>query len=188
MLFILVFGRCLFVKDLGHLRDNQFIKFNLKSDKQYQMFLHDPRFFVFTLKPLSVPVINLNLNMPKLIPDKINNSGVTPIAQQWIHAVKNVKLNRKQAPCVEDINYSFTSCIIDHIVKSTNCTVRNEMKVNNRNPFPFFQYNNQLKEYELYEECQDLEMVEKHFQYWWSFISTGNKSIEPLLSNYFLIC
>ena len=89
------------------------------------MFLHDPRFFFATLKPLSLPLINLQINMPDFIPNTmINKSGVTPVAQQWIHAVKNVKYNRKQAPCVDDINYSFTSCVIDHIVKSTNCTVR----------------------------------------------------------------
>ena len=63
--------------------------------------------------------------MPDLIPDSTikASTGFKPIVQQWIYAVKNVKYNREQAPCVEDINYSFTSCIIDHIVKSTNCTV-----------------------------------------------------------------
>ena len=121
-LLFLVFGRCLFVNDLGRLRDDQFIKFNLKSDKTYQIFFHDPKFFLFSLNPLSVPLIKLKINMPDLIPDT-NFTGFAPIVQQWINAAKNVKYNRKKAPCVEDINYSFTSCIIDHIVKSTNCTV-----------------------------------------------------------------
>ena len=113
------------MNNLGHLRDNQFLKFNLRSDKKIQMFLHDPRFFFVTLKPLSIPMINLKINMPDYIPDTIiNKSGVTTIAQQWIHAIKNIKYNRKQAPCVDDTNYSFTSCVVDHIVKSTNCTVR----------------------------------------------------------------
>ena len=121
----LVFGRCLFVNNLGRLREYQFIKLNIKSDKTYQIFFHDPRFFFFSLNPLSLPLINLKINMPDLIPDKTikASTGFKPIVQQWIYAVKNVKYNREQAPCIEDINYSFTSCIIDHIVKSTNCTV-----------------------------------------------------------------
>ena len=113
------------MNDLGHLGDNQFIKFNLRSDKKIQMFIHDPKFFFITIKPLSIPLISLQINMPDYINNTIiNKSGVTPIATQWIHAVKNVKHNRKQAPCVDDTNYSFTSCVIDYIVKSTNCTVR----------------------------------------------------------------
>ena len=122
---VLVFGRCLFVNDLGRLREYQFIKFNIKSDKIFQIFFHDPRFFFFSLNPLSLPMINLKINMPDLIPDTTitASTGFKPIVQQWIYAVKNVKYNRGQAPCIEDINYSFTSCIIDHIVKSTNCTV-----------------------------------------------------------------
>ena len=97
----------------------------IKSDKIFQIFFHDPRFFFFSLNPLSLPMINLKINMPDLIPDTTINAstGFKPIVQQWIYAVKNVKYNRGQAPCIEDINYSFTSCIIDHIVKSTNCTV-----------------------------------------------------------------
>ena len=113
------------MNDLGRLREYQFIKFNIKSDKIFQIFFHDPRFFFFSLNPLSLPMINLKINMPDLIPDTTINAstGFKPIVQQWIYAVKNVKYNRGQAPCIEDINYSFTSCIIDHIVKSTNCTV-----------------------------------------------------------------
>ena len=131
---VLVFGRCLFVNDLGRLREYQFIKLNLKFDKVFQIFIHDPRYFFFSLNPLSLPLINLNIDMPDLIPEKMINesSGFKPIVQQWIYAEKNVKYNREQAPCVEDINYSFTSCIIDHVVKSTNCTVSHLQWISSR--------------------------------------------------------
>ena len=71
------------MNDLGHLRDNQFIKFNLRSDKKIQMFLHDPRFFFVTPKPLALPLINLQINMPdyliqpstRLELDQLPNNG-----------------------------------------------------------------------------------------------------------------
>ena len=44
------------------------------------------------------------------------------------------------------------------------------ISIGEKKTFPIFQYQNQLKEYDLYKECQDLELVEKHLQYWWNFM------------------
>ena len=47
---------------------------------------------------------------------------------QWINVVKKIKYNRNQSPCMNDPNYSFTFCLIEYIVKSTNCTVRHQIQ------------------------------------------------------------
>ena len=119
LLSLLVYGRCLFVEDLGYLEDYQFIKLDLNPERKFIVFLHDPNFFFFSLNPESAPLIKLYLNMSELKTSRETRN----VAQQWINAVKNIKYNRKQSPCVDDVDYSFTSCLIDHIVQSTNCTV-----------------------------------------------------------------
>ena len=117
---ISVYGKCLFVHNLGFLRESNLFKLYLNNNLSFLVFLHDPNFFYVSQNPESAPSVIIHLNMEtdlgSLTRDKLKGL-------QWIYAVKNIKYNRKASLCVTDTKYSFKSCLIDYIVKSTNCTV-----------------------------------------------------------------
>ena len=117
---ISVYGKCLFVHNLGFLRENDLLKLYLNHNLTFLVFLHDPNFFFISKNPDSAPAVGIHLNMPT---DLNSYEDDKLIGLQWIYAVKNIKYNRKDSICVTEAEYSFKSCLIDYIVKATNCTV-----------------------------------------------------------------
>ena len=97
--------------------------------------------------------------------------------------MKISKYNRKKKPCVTDSKYSFTSCVIQHIVYATNCTVRIEMVSLYLNLIisSFIQYQNELKTFDNYNECTDLEKVDKHLTFWNNLLSNKFTRLEKLI-------
>ena len=110
-------GRCISTKEnIGFLEDNQWLKMNFNTTFKFRVFLHDPNFFYISHNPEGVTQA-IKINMPELM---TKGGGVY---EQWIKAVKHFKYNRKLSPCIADPSYSFTACINEYIVYSTNCTV-----------------------------------------------------------------
>ena len=112
----LVHGRCISTKQsIGFLADYQWLKLNLKVNFKFRVFLHDPNFFYVSHNPEGVTQA-IKVNMPELV-----SKGT--MFEQWIKVVKHFKYNRNLSPCIADPFYSFTACINEYIVYSTNCTV-----------------------------------------------------------------
>ena len=116
---ISVHGKCLTAKNISLLQDQQFLKLNLNQNLTFLLFLHDQNFFFVSHNPQS-PSHALKINMSEIIQEDEQPWVFT----QWINVVKKIKYNRNQSPCVDDPNYSFSFCLVEYIVKSTNCTVR----------------------------------------------------------------
>ena len=110
-------GRCISTKqNIGFLADYQWLKLNINMNFKFRVFLHDPNFFYISHNPEGVTKA-IKINMPELV---TKGGGVF---EQWIKVVKHFKYNRKLSPCIADPSYSFTACINEYIVYSTNCTV-----------------------------------------------------------------
>lgn len=113
----LVHGRCIATKqNIGFLADYQYLKLNLNKNFKFRVFLHDPNFFYISHNPEGVTQA-IKIDMPELV---TKGGGVF---EQWIKVVKHFKYNRNLSPCIADPNYSFTACINEYIVYSTNCSV-----------------------------------------------------------------
>ena len=78
----------------------------LKANLSYLVFIHDPRYFLFT-------------DNPKAIPGEIRNfytNEMTPSSWQYrLELVEVNKLNLPTSPCNEDPSYSFSSCVRNRI-------------------------------------------------------------------------
>ena len=123
---ILVHGKCLIAQNIGLLQDQQFLKLNLNRNLTFLIFLHDPNFFFVSHNPQS-PSHAVRINMSELFQEDKQEW----VFIQWINVVKKMKYYRNQSPCVNDPNYSFSFCLIKYIVKSTNCTVRDQIDMIN---------------------------------------------------------
>ena len=83
----------------------------------YRMYLHDPKLFMLSGKPLINPHIELLHKYPQ-------NSRDTPfisIHGQYISATKHTDIDRADSPCEERTDYSFTSCVKKNITQKVGC-------------------------------------------------------------------
>ena len=110
-------GRCLQTEYQGLLEEGSAIKFHLNTsiDAGYTIYLHDPDFHLISLNPMSIPSVQINLN--------IHNAEIG--AQQYIHAEKYKILGDKHSPCTdyETEDSSFTDCVHSYVRNISGCKV-----------------------------------------------------------------
>ena len=84
-------GRCQTMRDFGTLEENLYLKvfLNKSFPYQFQIFLHDPNFFILSVNPTQTPFIEINLDV----------KGNDKTAFQYIKAEKHILLNREEEPC-----------------------------------------------------------------------------------------
>ena len=76
----------------------------------YYVYLHDPDFFLFTINPLTMPTITLNLNLQEM---KASYLGIS------LELVQREKLNQ----CNPSPDYKFTPCVKQSLAKIVNCSL-----------------------------------------------------------------
>ena len=85
----------------------------LNTSIRYNIFIHDPKFFILSANPESVPQIFKTLELPK---------GETFFAESlYITVTKHLKKNRQDAPCEAAEEYSFTECVKDSVLVKAGC-------------------------------------------------------------------
>ena len=87
--------------------DRIWIKLNSNRSSDYDVFIHDPTFFVYSKNP------KLNINYGSLA-QKVKRLDK-------IEVVKHTKLNTENKPCNTDASYSFTTCVREVLVKENGC-------------------------------------------------------------------
>ena len=92
---------------------------NLNTSLKYSISIHDPKYFIVTGNPLSIPQIAKDLRLSKVYE--------TQTHYQYIAAKKHARKNREEAPCEESPQYSFTQCVKKSIIRKTGCKTRWDM-------------------------------------------------------------
>ena len=122
-------GRCLTAPAPAVLESGEGLKVHLNTSNvpSYEIFLHDPDYFLRSFNPKSVPVIENSL--------KIFNASLTSgMYQQFIHVEKYLMMDRPDAPCTDyqEEDSSFTKCVANFVYNSSQCKVRNCLACRNR--------------------------------------------------------
>ena len=114
----LQFGKCHTLQNYGQLGVNLELDaayFKLNPSLPYRLYLHDPSYFFLTANPLAIPQIERAV--------KVAKNRTSRVQMQYISATKHIAINRPDAPCEEDKDYSFTTCIKKSVVKFAGCKV-----------------------------------------------------------------
>ena len=104
------FGRCLSLNETLKITYKEILKFYLQRPTSYSLYIHDPKFFMITVIPNTIP------RTLKYISTK-NPSFLS----FTIQVIRNLKFATKSKPCNGDISYSHTACIKNHISNIVNC-------------------------------------------------------------------
>ena len=98
---------------LNPLRDGIVLNLvNIQEMNDYYIYLSEPDFYFITANPLTMPVTMVTLNGME--------SGHLSI---MLKMVRTEELNRLEAPCNPDPDFSFTTCVRKSLAKRVNCTL-----------------------------------------------------------------
>ena len=89
--------------------DSIFLHVNTSDNLTRRIFVHDPNFFVLNVNPLGLPTKYLNL---------VPHSGM---AYYSLALREHRKMNTPNNPCVEDPDYSFTTCVKESLTRNAGC-------------------------------------------------------------------
>ena len=95
-------------------KTDAFILFN--SSLRFSIYIHDQKYFLISGNPYSIPQISKALMLAK--------DMRTFVDYQYIFVTKHKKINRKDAPCNDVEDYSFTKCIRTYVAKKTGCRTK----------------------------------------------------------------
>ena len=114
-------GQCLTSSAPAVLESGSGLKVNLNTAlvPSYEIFLHDPNFFLRSFNPKSVPTIENSL--------KIHNASISSgMYQQFVHVEKYSLLNRDQAPCsdYDKKESSFSQCVANFVYDKVSCKLK----------------------------------------------------------------
>ena len=112
---VAVAGRCYTLNFTKHLRadvEEDSILFNLNKDLNYNWAIHSRDFFALTWNPLTLPLVQGELEYSKLLDSH---------RYLYLRAVRQERLNRVEQPCNPKPGYSFTSCIKSSVSTKVGC-------------------------------------------------------------------
>ena len=109
------FGRCFTASNIGTIEAGKWIKVHLNTTIQakYNIWLHDPDFFMLSLNPLSVPTLDNALQLYD-----------APLGgQQFLQVEKHQLLNRKNHQCksYQEENSTFSECVTSYVYSLGQC-------------------------------------------------------------------
>ena len=116
ILFTFDTGICYTTETFGKMEELEMNFINLKLSLPYNVYLHDPNFFLVTLNPSSTPRIKIDIRDLKNVRD---------LNIQYFTAKKHSLRTTKNVKCVDydQKGTSFTSCLFKTIVEDTGCKV-----------------------------------------------------------------
>ena len=91
-------------------RDSLFLYLN--PDLNYYVFFHDTKYFLTTNNLLTIPQIMIR---------KMGSQASKSFDYYPLSVTKRKNINRPSQPCVEDVNYDFTDCIIESVAAKIGC-------------------------------------------------------------------
>ena len=109
------YGQCHsleYPQPVGSHLDTNMIWMNLNNTLSYDIFIHDPKYFLTTLSPAAFPHIRIKR---KPVNDS-RNFDLLYLKQTLHH-----KLNRDEYQCEDDQDYNFRSCVKNSVIKKVGC-------------------------------------------------------------------
>ena len=88
--------------------DSRQLRIDLKKGQNYTIFIHDPKYFMFTENPNTIPQIRV------IIDDSKSKFF-------YINAIYHQFLNKPDHPCESSESYSFTACIKNSLSRRIGC-------------------------------------------------------------------
>ena len=89
-------------------KDSRQLTMNFKNDQNYTIFIHDPKYFMFTENPDTIPQIRVIIDDSK-------------IKFFYIKAIYHQFLDKPGNPCESSESYSFTACIKNSLSRQIGC-------------------------------------------------------------------
>ena len=89
--------------------------FTFEPGLTYDVFIHDPKYYLATLNPAAYPHIRLK-RKPTLPINESRNFDLL-----YVRETKHVKLNRAEYPCQEGEEYDFRRCVKRSVYTKVGC-------------------------------------------------------------------
>ena len=108
-------GRCHtlnYPEPVGARLETNILFFSLNPELSYDVVIHDPTFYLYSLTPSAVPQIKIK----KKPSDEVRGFDLI-----YITVTENIKINRPEFPCKESEDYQFTSCVKESVSKKIGC-------------------------------------------------------------------
>ena len=134
-------GKChtLRFKDkVGSYLETNLLEFSFNPAFTYDVFIHDPKYYLATLNPAAFPHIRLKRkpNTP------LNESKNLDL--MYVSETRHTKLNRYEHPCEEEESYDFRECVKRSVYSKVGCKMEWD-RDNNEQQFPLCTQIQQLK-------------------------------------------
>ena len=104
----------------------------------YDVFIHDPQYYLATLNPAAFPHIRLK-RKPNIPLNESRNFDL-----MYVRETRHTKLNRYEHPCQEDPSYNFRQCVKRSVYRKLGCKMDWD-KDNQDQNFPLCTQIQQLK-------------------------------------------
>ena len=115
-LTVLGFGNCFMLKYEDNFTtdwETNTINLSFNKDLMYDIFFHDPKFFMITANLKINPAARFR---KAFLPNVTKQFDVYPIV-----VTEHRRINRAEAPCVEDKDYKLESCVEKSLVEKLGC-------------------------------------------------------------------
>ena len=89
--------------------------FAFDNELTYDVFIHDPKYYLATLNPAAFP----HIRFKRRATEPVNQTRNFDL--MYVRETKHVKLNRADYPCQESKDYDFRQCVKRSVYKKVGC-------------------------------------------------------------------
>ena len=118
--------------------ENNLIWFSFNPDFTYDVFIHDPQYYLATLNPAAFPHIRLK-RKPNFPLNESRNFDL-----MYVRETRHTKLNRDEHPCEEEESHDFRQCVKRSVYTKVGCKMDWD-RDNDRQHFPLCTQIQQLR-------------------------------------------
>ena len=97
---------------VGSRLETNILWFNLNPKLSYDVVIHDPKFYIYSLTPSAVPQIKIKKKPLK----EARNFDLI-----YITMTKHIKINRSEFPCNDSEDYNFKRCVKESVAEKIGC-------------------------------------------------------------------
>ena len=127
-----------FTEKVGSHVENNLIWFSFNPAFTYDVFIHDPQYYLATLNPAAFPHIRLK-RKPNTPLNESRNFDL-----MFVRKTRHTKLNRYEHPCEEEESHDFRQCVKRSVYTKVGCKMEWD-RDNDKQHFPLCTQIQQLK-------------------------------------------
>jgi len=131
--------------------------FAFDNELTYDVFIHDPKYYLATLNPAAFP----HIRFKRRATEPVNQTRNFDL--MYVRETKHVKLNRADYPCQESKDYNFRQCVKRSVYKRVGCKM--DWDQQGYEEFPFCSEIQDLKKYEteflVLSQVEEREVIKR---------------------------